>query len=359
MKPLHVVHIIPTLNYGGAERCVVDIVNGGDHHHFRYSIIVLKDAVPMVKEILPGGANVRLVPKRGKVSVGLFFALRAALQNMKPDLVHTHLFGGDVWGRLAARSLGIPVVTTEHNIDADVGRLRLFVKRVLSPLSRAYVACSEAVNVFAMKTYKNKAAGSCVIRYGIDLDRFMSVPLPVFSSTPKLLMIGRLVPQKGIPVALRALSKMTDIPWHLSIVGDGEMHDELRVLVEQLDLNDRVSFAPATSDVPGTLQKHDIILMPSLWEGLGIVAMETMAAARPILASRVGGLPELIQHNKTGFLVPPNDSEALRNALRNILMHPEEAVRVAEAARVYAKQHFARARMVAAYESVYRNIVKR
>lgn len=357
MSRIHVVHVIPTLTYGGAERSVVDIVNGGDHHHVRYSIFVFKNVTPMASQIHPGAAEVRLIPKRGKLSIGLFFALRAALKNAKPDVVHTHLFGGDVWGRLAARSLGIPVITTEHNVDTDVGVIRQWVKRTLRTWSAQYVACSEAVKQFVTQVYRVPASRIQVIRYGFDTTPFRSAPQPFQAGAVRFLILGRLAPQKGIDIALKALSSLPeDIAWTLDIVGDGDLHNELREEVQVLGLGGRVQFHRATADVPRMMATHDVLLVPSRWEGLGIVAMEAMAAGRIVIASRVGGLPEFVKDGVTGYTVPSEHIPSLVEAMVRVCTHPVEAQQIGVQAQAYAKAHFDAPRMVADYEAMYRRI---
>jgi glycosyltransferase involved in cell wall biosynthesis len=356
MSRRHIVHIIPTLGFGGAERLVVDMVNGGDHHHMRYSIFVLKPHTPLAEHIQKGAAEVRLIPKRGKISIGLFFALRAALKRAKPDIVHTHLFGGDVWGRIAAWSLGIPVVTTEHNIDLDVGRVRQVVKRILAPLSQEYIACSEAIKKFVVETYGVPARKIRVIRSGVSVGHFRHVKKPVFAEPIRFLILGRQVPQKGIDVALEAFSECASPAWTLDIVGEGVLHNDLRDHAHMLGISGSVKFFPATTRVAEVLEAHDVLLVPSRWEGLGVVVMEAMAAGRVVIVSNVGGLPELVNHGETGYIVPSGDANTLKQAIQFMIEHPEKARGVAEKAQAYAVAHFDAPRMIAAYEAVYRNI---
>ncbi len=358
MPRIHVVHIIPTLAYGGAERSVVDVVNRGDYHNVRYSIFILKDIAPMATQILPGAAEVKLVPKRGKLSIGLFFALRAALKNAKPDVVHTHLFGGDVWGRLAARSLGIPVVTTEHNIDVDLGRVRRFVKRLLNGFSQEYVACSEAVKQFAVATYRVPKERVRVVRYGVPIAEYAPAA-PLFPQpSARFLVLGRLVPQKGIDILFRALSEVPKhIDWTLDVIGDGEDRPALQEEMQMLGLSGRVQFHHATRDVSRVLANHDVVVVPSRWEGLGIVAMEAMAAGRVVIASRVGGLLECVRDKETGYFVPPENETVLAEMLEYVCTHKTEATQTAHRAQEYARTHFDAARMVADYEALYRRVV--
>ena len=202
----HIVHIIPTLNFGGAERFVVNMCNGGTADMYKHSVIILKQEQPMAQELIH--ADVHVVQKRGKLSLHLVRDIQKKLEELQPDLVHTHLFGADVWVRLAARRVGVPVVTTEHNVNVGEGMIKHALKRLLACTSVAYTAPSRAIATYIEKEYG--VSETTVIPYGIDISAFLKTnPLKLAASEPiKLLIIGRLVEQKGHAVALRALAEM-------------------------------------------------------------------------------------------------------------------------------------------------------
>jgi glycosyltransferase involved in cell wall biosynthesis len=352
-KQIHIVHIIPTLRFGGAERMVVDLVNASDRARFRYTIIVFGHDMPLADQITRSDVKIEIIEKQGKLSLGFFGAMVRTLKKIQPDIVHTHLFGGDIWGRVAAWYLRIPVVTTEHNINQGEGMMKRFLKILTRKMSESYVACSASVRSYVQEIYGVKKSID-VIHYGVHLENLSALPAPQLEKQ-RLLILGRLTKQKGHVLVLRALANLKNYQWTLDIVGDGELKSEIENEIKCLDLSGRVRLQPANSNVPKIISEHDIVLMPSLWEGLGIVAMESMAAARPIIASNIGGLPELIRHKEPGFLVPPNDSDALAKMMRYVLSHTDEAKTAANNARAYAEKHFMRARMVAAYEAVYRD----
>ncbi len=355
MKPLHIVHCIPTLLFGGAERAVVDLVNASDPKYFRYTLLLFVDAQPLAAELIPGRATVIVVPKTNRLGVGLRTSVRRILKELKPDIVHTHTFSADVWGRLAAHDLGIPVVTTEHNVNYDEGWVRSFIKRCLARYSVAYAACSTSVRNFVVQKYGVSLPVE-VIPWGIPLERFAYVNPPRFESPLKLLVLGRLAPQKGHVHLFDALATLRDRPWQLSVVGDGPLHRELVGRVKGLGLTDRVVFLPATRDVPQVMAAHDIVIVPSLWEGYGIVAMEAMAAGRLVVASDVGGLKDLIRDQETGFLAKPT-ADDLTRILDAVLQNPSFGRRVAQQAEDYAYTHFDIRYEVVRYEALYRSVV--
>jgi glycosyltransferase involved in cell wall biosynthesis len=166
-------------------------------------------------------------------------------------------------------------------------------------------------------------------------------------------MVGRLEPQKGHEVALRALAGLSEYAWHLKIVGNGSLAKKLHIMVKNLSLSERVSFLPAQLRIENLFAQSDMVLMPSLWEGLGIAAMEAMVSGRLLIASNVGGLPELVREGKTGFLFPKADSLALQKKIQWCFEHPVQSKKIALSGAEYGAIHFSVDTMVEKYEEVY------
>ena len=354
-KLIKIVHIIPTLRFGGAERFVVDLINHCDPNLFSFSIITFSSDIPLAKE-LQKKINIRVVPKTNKLGWGLTSQLVKVLQDLKPDLVHTHLFGADVWGKRAAHQLGLPVITTEHNINVGESWLKNLIKKQVNKSTDAWVASSEAILVDLRNRYGLKQVIS-VIRYGIDLARWKAVPpLNYKLETVNFLILGRLVKQKGQAIALKALAQLQPYQWKLQIVGSGEDELELKQLTERLGLAKRVNFIPATSKVVPIMERAQVELVPSVWEGLGIVVMEALAAGRLVVASRVGGIPELLS-TQTGYLVESGSVTAWKNVLEKILEQPFFIQKpLIVAGQKQALTHFGMEQMISAYQKIYAQI---
>lgn len=352
---IHIVHIIPTLNFGGAERLVVDLINNCDRTKFKFSVIVLFDQKPLEKEIV--GAPVFIVPKRRKLSFHLRRDLRAKLAELKPDIVHTHLFGADLWGRWAARDLGLPTVTTEHNLNYDYGCWRTMVRCLMKNYSKKYIACSNAVANYMRQKYHIKQDKITVIKNGILLDKFV-MPAPVWQEPLRLLMIGRLTKQKGQAIVLSALANIKHLPWQMNIVGQGDDYKKLRQITTQFGLEERIDFIPPKKDVVKILGEAQVVLVPSLWEGLGVVAMEAMTAGRLVVASNTGGLPEIVQDKKTGLLVKPNDVNEWTKALESVITNSEAYKPLAEAGQAFAKENFGLQKTIGQYQKVYQEVLE-
>lgn len=355
--PLHILHIIPALPFGGAERCVVDIANHTDPERFRHTIVVFRNKLPMKSE-LDAATPVVFLEKNGKPFRAFIRELRRTIEDERPDIVHTHLFGGDAWGRIAALPLAIPILSTEHNINLHEGAGKRLVKLYLRGASARYTACSEAVKIWMTRAYRITRPID-VIRYGIPLERFSGIPPIEVQSPVRFLVLGRLTRQKGQDILLRALKDMPHAPWTLTIAGDGEDEKKLRGMAERFGLSPRVSFLPPTHDVPALFASHHALLVPSRWEGLGIVIMEAMAAGRLVVASDTGGISEIVSNKKTGILLPPGDAHAWWAALRDVALRFSGYRRIASAGREYALAHFGMDRMIGEYERVYEEMIKK
>ena len=356
MNKIKLLHIIPTLRFGGAERFVIDLVNHLDKDVYEPHILLFKDDQPLAHE-LKKHVTVHIAEKTGKLGLDLFGKLGDIIEKIEPDIVHTNLFGGDVWGRIVAHRRGIPVFTTEHNINVSEGWLKHRVKQLLNDYSDEYSCPSQAIASYMQEEY-GAPDNIHVIRYGIDLNRFTSIKREVKLSRPRILLLGRLVKQKGHITALQALAHLKNYDWQLDVVGSGEEESWLRQMVADLELSDRVHFHGATADTPTAYKRADIVLVPSHWEGLGMVVMEAMASERVVIASKTGGIPEMIDHKKNGLLVEPQHVDDLKDALVWTFENQKAALLLAKAARKKARAEFGMETMVNKYDELYKAMVE-
>lgn len=352
----HIVQIIPALGYGGAERLVVDLINHSDAKKYRFTIIVFFDNTPL-KNLITKNLEIILVEKKSKLDFSFVGRLQNKLAELNPDLIHGHLFAGDFWGRLAAHRLGIPYLSTEHNLNYEDGWLKNFVKEKVSSEKDYYSACSFAVASYMKNVYKikNKIA---VIHNGIELKRFTGLSSAAFGEEINFLMVGRLVKQKGHIVALTALNNLKNYPWKLTIVGSGKEKNNLVNFVKKNKLSERVNFVEPTPQVEKYYEQADVFLMPSIWEGLGVVAMEAMASGRLVLVSDVDGLKEIVTDKENGYLAQPNSVSDWKEKIKYIFENKKVGIQLAKKARVYAKKNFSIEETVEKYNKFYSLIIK-
>lgn len=355
---IHVVHIIPRLGFGGAERFVVDLTNFVSSKRIRQSVITLWDDAPLQKELPPGvechSLNFDTTPRRQRIST-----LVTLLKKIDTDVVHTHLFSADMWGRLAARKAKIPVVTTEHNINIGESKTWGYIKRFMKNFSLVYTAPSQAVADFMKISYGISGKRVHVIPHGIDLKKFIQSEEATFTKPFTIGIIGRMVEQKGHRIALDALSFLQDIPCKLLIVGTGELEPQLKDYAKKIGISKNVLWKSPTTDIASVYRACDLVVVPSLWEGLGLVVLEAMASGRVVIASRVGGIPEIVTHGKTGVLVPSNNAKELAEAIRERLFDNAGSLLMAHQARLWATANADIHVMASRYEKIYTDIVHR
>jgi glycosyltransferase involved in cell wall biosynthesis len=347
---IRVLHVVWNLAGGGAERIVLELCRRAP-----------PDIAPTVAPLAPGGeledafraAGVRVLPpaRRGRVMGprGLRRLVRAA---RGADLVHTHLWAGDAWGRLAAARAGVPVLTTEHNTRPDAG-WRGWVATRMSPLSTR-VACVSAAARAAAVAQGGDPSRLVVVPNGIDLSRFRPLP-PADPARPRVVFLGRLEPQKGPDLLLEALDRLGDLPGLAAdLYGEGRLRAALERRARTLPVP--VRLPGWTADVQAALAPAAVVVVPSRWEGFGLSAVEALASGRPVVASAVDALPEVV--GSTGVLVRPEDPAALAAALRRLLSDPARLRALAAAGPARAAR-FGLDATVATYATHYRELVSR
>jgi len=283
-------------------------------------------------------------------------------QDFAPDLVHVNSYGQSVLFHVnTANAHPAPVVVTLHQAlpDGPVGRDSLMGN--LLRTSDWINACSDAVLTHARELVPEIATRSSVIHNAIKLASID--PRPLSFNPPRLLCLGRLVTDKRFDLALTALPAVLDrFPSaRLVIAGDGPERESLRKQTIELGLVDSVEFVGrvAPDKVSHLVDEATLVVIPSRVEGFGLVALEAAWMARPVVAARVGGLPEVVLHQKTGLLVKPEDRERLAEAILFLLSHPQVAIAFGKAALRRAQETFSFNRYVDAYNDLYLSLIRK
>jgi glycosyltransferase involved in cell wall biosynthesis len=303
------------------------------------------------------------VPYR-QVRCGLDISPRMArdlvrvVRDETPDLIHTHLVHADVYGAIAARTTRTPYVSTRHNDDRYLLGPFRYVDRAFARGARRLIAISHAVRAF-LEAAGHDPAKLTTIHYGLDeLPGAPSDPTPlqagVAPGTPLVLAVGRLIEQKDHATLLHAFSRVRGQhpDARLAILGGGPLEAELRALTATLDLADAV-ILPGRTEIRDWLERADVFAHTSRWEGFGIVLLEAMLAGRPIVATRISAVPEVVVDGETGVLVDPGDVEGVARGLAGLLADPELAARLGAGGRERARSDFSVERMVERTLAVY------
>lgn len=290
-----------------------------------------------------------------------------AIKVFNPDLVHAHSTKAGYAARLACALLRKPVIFTAHGWAFTEGRspiarkLLALAERLAAKVTAKIICVSEHDRQLALRWKVARPEQLVVIHNGVDPRPFLETDgSPIreelgLNEGPVLTFVGRLAPPKD-PVTL--LSAVKDLPnGVLLIVGDGELQPQVERYIAENGLNRRVKLLGERRDVPRILAASDIFVLSSRWEGLPYTIIEAMMAGLPVVATRVGGIPELVEEGVTGYLVPPKDPDALVKAIHKLLGDPSLRHRMGEAGREKALQGFALDRMLRETERVYEEVL--
>jgi len=334
------------------------------------------------------GIKVYRVEIGAHISFAAFTGIVKVLKSEKPDLVHTHLIHGDLYGTLAARWLGIKkIVSSKHNDDRFRRKVIIqWMNRFLNRRVAAVIVISHALKDFCIGFEKIHPPKIKVIHYGLEgfsnrmKNKDLRQTLGYEDDQVLFGIIARLTEQKGHIYLLEAFKKLAadyprarllivgngelDDSYPLSvigpgdnlIVGNGELDDSLKKMTRQLNLEGRVSFLGRREDTADLYNAFDIFVHPSLWEGFGLVFLEAMTFSLPVVATGVSAIPELIVDGETGILVPPAEVEGLARAMAWMMDNPKERILMGEKGARRLKESFGMDKMVDETLSVYRGL---
>lgn len=287
--------------------------------------------------------------------------LRALVRTVRPELVQLNSSKAGVLARVALAGLHIPVVFTAHGwaFSGRGGKAGAFytnAERACAPLCQAIVCVSSWDLKLARERRIAPAGKLHLIHNGVTVDP----GTPARRPAGRELVLGctaRLAPPKDIDTMLRALALPETAPWTLRVFGEGPDREQLEGLRAELGLEGRATFLGSRDDVPAQLADCDAFSLISDWEGLPYSILEAMAAQLPVIATRVGGIPDLIVEGVTGRLIPPRDPGALAGALAELAADPARARELGEAGFRRASRTFSLERMLGRYDALFRSLI--
>ncbi|WP_435011538.1 glycosyltransferase [Tundrisphaera lichenicola] len=366
---LNVLQLIPTLDRSGAEKQMVLLAEGLPRDRFRSEVAALTRLGPLKAELDEAGIPVTSIGKRHKVDPLALRRLTRFLREKRFDVIQTWIYAADTYGRVAAHQARVPVVvTSEMAVDLWKGRSELAVDRFLSRWTDRVVGNSNAVVEFYRKV-------------GIPPEKLAMIPsgiadeeppevdpaavrteLGLPADAPLVLFAGRLAEQKGVDTLLSSLDLLQHVRPDLRtlIVGEGPLRSRLEGLARCFTLLDqrRVSFLGHRDDVPRLLAASDLLVLPSLYEGLPNVVLEAMRFRKPVVATAAPGTTEVVEDGVTGILVPLRDPPALAQAIRSVIADPGRARAFGEAGRSRVEAEFGIALMVERFATLYEGLAR-
>lgn len=350
-------HIIDGLALGGAEQIMATLATEMRGRGYQPTVVTLSRVVagqPYEEILRSAGVEVIRCPKRTKTAFHLFRDLTHLMRAQHPDLVHTHLFAADVWGGRCAYRANIPTVSTEHNINREEGMAKHWLKYRTHRYRHAIAAVSHAVAEDITRHCRSARTITRVIPNGIDVKRF-TVPR-VKNDMPTIAVIGRFATQKGHADLLAALPLVTQ-PYVAHFYGTGERRKEIEHAIAHLRLQNRVHLHEPQQAIEQVYAQSDIVVVPSRWEGFGLVTVEAMAAGCAVVVSDVDGLKEVVTHDTDGMRVNMRKPEIVAQTLNELLVNPQRRARLGVAAQQTVTQHYSRSTMLAAYDHIYQSLL--
>ncbi len=355
---------------GGAEQLILVTAPRLQRLGFDVTVACLKGWGPIGDELERSGVRAVALGASGALDVRVAGRLLALLRRERTQILHAHRFLANLVARVIGRMAGVPVViATHHDTDYEIGFAGRLLEGATASMSDTVLACSEAVRRHAIRAYGLRHGHVRTLRNALpDPGASWSDParrararqeLGAAPGEQLIGTVGRLIePKKGIPVFLTAArslaEKLPDV--RFVIVGDGPARSRLEETATRLGVAHRTTFAGERRDIPRVMDALDLLVQPSNWEGFGLTLLEAMAVGRPIVATRVGGIPEVVLDGRTGTLVPPGDPDALAGACFDLLADGERAARFGEAGRERVRAEFSIDRLVNDTASLYREL---
>lgn len=375
-KPL-IAHVLFRLGTGGLENGVVNLINTMPDEKYRHAVICMTDFTDFRNRIKKDGVQVYCLNKKPGNDFAVYFRLWKLLREIKPDILHTRNLSA-----LEAQFSGL-LADIKHRVHGEHGRdiddvdgtnpRYVLLRRLFQPAIQRYIPMSKDLETWLVKQIKVPTKKITQIYNGVDLNRFKignDKPLdllpPGFRSPEMILIgtVGRLDPVKDQITLVQAFIHFVKTypavrnKVRLVIVGGGSQLPKLRELSTEADVEDLIWFAGERNDVAEIMQTLDLFVLPSINEGISNTILEAMATELPVIATNVGGNPELVIDNKTGYLVEKQNSLAMAEAFKKYLDNPDLLVGHGKAGRTRCESMFSLKRMIIDYMNVYDNLLE-
>lgn len=371
--------VVEFLSYGGiggTQRLVLEFLRRASHEKFHFYVCVLLEHNWVNDE----AANLHIenisLNMGGYADIGAWARLYRWLQGKNVDLIRTYGLKAHLIGRIVGKMADIPAnITTVHSIDPWRRWHHVALDCATAGLCDLYLANSEAGRQMTHARERIPLARIATVPNGIDVERFScTVDQDVreayrqqFGLTNDDLVIGMIAnfrKMKGHATLVEAFPHiLSRVPQAKCLfigeafVNEPDYHQQLVQSIQAQGLHDHIRFTGPRNDMPEMLAITDIVTLPTWWEGLPVSLTEAMAMGKPVVASSVGGIPEIIDDHVTGVLIPPRDATALAEALLELLTSPDMAKRLGQAGQARVRKEFSLERMVADTERTYEQVI--
>jgi len=364
VKSAPVIHMQKVAGISGSEAHLLSLLPRLRERGWDVRMLMLHEeesgAWDFARELTARGVPLDAIRIRADVDPIAFAELVAYLLRKRPAILHTHLVHAETYGLLAGTAARVPVrFSTKHGFN-EFREMPYFglADRAVASLAHVEIAISRGLARYLEEVEGFDGESFEIVHYGIDPD---GEPAPYDGDEPRLLCVGRLIPIKGHIVLLRAFAQAKQkLPGlGLDIAGRGPLEPALRALARELGVGDAVRFLGHVTPIQSAIERSAVVVVPSMGEGFGMVALEAMERARPVVAAAIGGLGEIVRDGETGVLVQPGEAEPLADAIVRVAGDPELGRRMGEAGRRRALSRFLQSFCTDRTELLYEDALSR
>ena len=375
----NLLYVFDNLEFGGGERGFVQIINSLNRTKYKIMVACLPTEV-FVEKVKGDEVQINSVDMRNRFNPMVILRLVNLMKRENVDIVHSQGARADFFARMSAKLAGAPIVISTVQMPVEgfnVSTIKRLIYILLNRFSERFVdrfiVTSTALEKTLIEKHSIQSQRIVKIYNGVEVDEYSMTDeermcrrlcfrkeLGLEGKIPIVGVIGRLVWQKGFEYFIEAipevLNKITNV--RFLVVGEGVLKNELAARCKRLNLSEEIIFTGFRDDVKDILSSIDIFVMPSLLEGLPMVLLEAMSMAKPIAATDIEGIQEMLENGITGLLVPPRDPKSLSEAIAGLLNHRDKAFLIGATARKVVEARFRVDVMVQKVEEVYGELLR-
>ena len=360
-----ILYVITSTNVGGTERALFELIKRIDRSRFNIHVCSLKKPggfADRIKHSADGFYSLNLSESGGITALFNFpvalLSLMRLIHQIKPDIIHSFLFRANILARLAGNAAKVKNIICAVRVIEAGHPFKHLVDRLTSSQVKVYTAVSEAARDFTIKTLKLSPEKITTIQNGIDINTVCNSSPGDFTADGYKInigLVGRLDKQKGHVILLKALKLLISEHQNLQIYffGEGPEKQTLKTLVQKEQLNAYVLFMEPVEDIYSCISQMDMIVIPSLWEGLPNILLEAMALERPIIASRIDGITEVVKDKEEALLFEPGNEKQLAAATQTLIHDRALAQNIASKAKARVAGDFTMDSCVQKTEALY------
>ncbi len=367
---IRILYIVPRLRLAGTEKQVSLLAKNLDRNRFDVKVCTLTELGPFADDIKKEGIEVFTTDIKSVYNPLIFWRLYRIIRKGRFDIVSTFLWEANVIGVISAKLARVSVIISSHrNIGTWKKTRHVLLEKLANCLSNKIVAVSEAVRSYSIARDRMNPDKIVTIHSGIDYKRFDKFNFNISKLRQNFALginssiigtIGTLASHKNhkdFLFAAKEVKREYNEAVFL-IVGEGYLKNELEQLARDLGIENDVEFVGEREDIPQILSIMDIFVLPSALEGFSNVILEAMATGLPVVATNVGGIPELVVNKQTGILVPPDEPEELAKAIVDLLRDKNTSREMGKRGRERIEKYFGLEKMLGEYDALYQDLIR-